>query len=73
MPVVFFKICVVENFEKFTGKKPLLEPVFDKAASLQPATLSKKKLKHRCFLLNQGKFLSATFLKEHFQATASSF
>ena len=51
----------------------MLEPVFDKVAILQPATLSKKKLKHRCFFLNFAKFLSATFFKEHFRAAASSF
>ena len=70
---MFFKICAVENFAKFTGKTPVLEPVFDKVASLQPATLSKKKLKQRCFLLNVEKFLSATFFNEHFRAAASSF
>ena len=51
----------------------MLEPVFDKVAGLQSAILSKEKLCHKCFLLNFVKLLSATFLKEHIRAAASSF
>ena len=43
----------------------MLDPVFNKVAGLQPATLSKKKLWNRFFLLNFVKFLRATFFKEH--------
>ena len=33
--------------------------------SLRPATLLKKRLWHRCFLLNFAKFLRTSFLTEH--------
>ena len=37
---------------------------------LKGATLLKKRLWHRCFLLNFAKFLGTTFFMEHMQATA---
>ena len=47
-------------FAKFTGKK------------LRPATLLKKRLRHRIFPVNFAKFLRAIFFKEHLRATASA-
>ena len=37
---MFFKIGVLEGFINFTGKKPVLESVFNKVAG--PATLLKR-------------------------------
>ena len=50
----------------------MLESVFAKVAGLKPATLSKKELWHRCFLLNFVKYLSETFFKEKIREAASS-
>ena len=36
---------------------------FNKVASLRPATLSKKRLWHRCFPVNFAKFLRTPFLQ----------
>ena len=52
--------CSVEkgvhrNFTKFTGKHL--------SQSLRPATLSKKRLWHRCFTVNFAKFLRTPFLQ----------
>ena len=44
---------VLRNFGKFTGKL------------LRPATLLKKRLRHRCFPVNFPKFLRPPFLTEH--------
>ena len=38
---------------------------FNKVASLNPATLLKKRLWHRCFPVNFEKFLRTLFLTEH--------
>ena len=45
---------------------------FNKVAGLRPATLLKKRLRHRCFPVTFTKFLRTTFLIEHLRATASS-
>ena len=42
---------------------------FNKVAGLKPATLLKKRLCHRCFLMNFEKFLRMPFLKEHWLLT----
>ena len=42
---------------------------FNKVAGLKPATLLKKRLWHRCFLMNFEKFLRKPFLKEHWLLT----
>ena len=42
---------------------------FNKVAGLKPATLLKKRLWHRCFLMNFEKFLRKLFLKEHWLLT----
>ena len=47
------------------------ESLFDKVAGLRPTTLLKKRLWHRCFLVNFAKFLKTPFLTEHLRATAS--
>ena len=48
-PEVFCKKCVFKNFAKLTGKQ------------LRSATLLKKILWHRCFLVNFSKFLRTLF------------
>ena len=62
---------VLRNFAKFTGKHLCQSLFFNKVASLRPATLSKKRLWYRCFLVNFAKFLRISFLTEHLRATAS--
>ena len=58
----FVKKGVLENFSKFTGKHLCQGLFFNKVAGLRPATLSKKRLWHRCFPVNFEKFLSTPFL-----------
>ena len=54
---------VLRNFAKFTGKHLCQSLFFNKVTGLRPATLLKKKLWHRCFLVNFVKFLRALFLQ----------
>ena len=49
-------------FAKFTGKHLCQSLFFNK---VRPATLLKKRLWHRCFLVNFAKFLRTHFLTEH--------
>ena len=56
---------VLSNFTKFTGKHLCQSLVFNKVAGLRPATLLKKRLWHRCFLVNFVKFLRTPFFIEH--------
>ena len=62
---------VLKNSTKFIEKYLCQSLSFIKVASLRPATLLKKRLWHRCFLVNFVKFLSASFLIEHLRTTAS--
>ena len=62
---MFCKKGVLRNFSKFTGKHLCRSLFFNKVAGLRPATLLKKKLLHRCFPANVGKFLRTSFLIEH--------
>ena len=62
---MFCKKGVLRNFSKFTGKHLCRSLFFNKVAGLRPATLLKKKLLHRCFPANFGKFLRTSFLIEH--------
>ena len=64
-PEVFCKKGVLGNFTKFTGKHLCQGLFFDKVADLGPAILLKKRLWHRCFPVNFGKFLRTPFLTEH--------
>ena len=56
-PEVFCKECVFKNIAKFTGKR-LCRSFF------WPATLFKKRLRHRCFPVNFAKLLKTPFLIE---------
>ena len=64
-PEVFCRKGVPKNFEKFTGKYLRQSLFFNKFAGLRPATLLKKRLWHRCFLVFFVKFLRTSFFKEH--------
>ena len=54
---------VLRNFTKFTGKHLCQSLFFNKVAGLRPATLLKKRLRHRCFPVNFAKFLRTPFLQ----------
>ena len=54
---------VFRNFAKFTGKHLCQSFFFDKVAVLRPASLLKKRLWHRCFLVNFTEFLRTSFLQ----------
>ena len=58
---------VLRNFGKFTGKHVCQSLIFDKFASLSPATLLKKRLWHTCFPVNLAKFLRTPFLQNTFR------
>ena len=59
---MFDKKGVLKNFRKSTGKHLYQRLLFNKAAGLRPATLSKNWLWHSFFLVNFAKFLRASFL-----------
>ena len=62
-PEVFCKKSVLRNFAKFTRKHLCQSLLFNKGLRL--ATLLKKRLWRRCFLVNFTKFLRKPFLTEH--------
>ena len=49
----------------FTGKTPVLESLFTKAAGPQACNFVKKRIEHRCFTVKFAKFLRASFFTEH--------
>ena len=62
---VFCKKGVFRNFVKST-RKHLYQSLFcKKVAALRPATLLKKRLWHKCFQVNFGKFSRTPFLTQH--------
>ena len=64
-PDVFCKKGVLRDFAKSTGKHLCQSLFFNKVAGLRPATLLKKRLWYRCFLVNFVKFLRTPFFSEH--------
>ena len=54
---------VFKKFVKYTGKHLFQSLFFNKVADIRPATLSKKRLWHRCFPASYAKFLRTTFLQ----------
>ena len=52
----------LRNFAIFTGKHLCRSLFFNKLTGLRPAILLKKRLWHRCFPVNFGKFLRTSFL-----------
>ena len=55
-PELFHKKGALKNFAKFKGKHLCQSLLFYKIADLRPATLLKKSLWYRCFLVNSEKF-----------------
>ena len=64
-PEVFCKKGVLRNFTNITGKHLCQSLFFNKVSGLRPDTLLKKRLWHRCFSVNFGKFLRTPFYIEH--------
>ena len=56
---------VVRNFTKFTGKHLCQSLFLIKLEASKSATLSKKRLPHRCFPVNFPKFLTTSFVTDH--------
>ena len=63
---VFCKKDVLKKFAKFTGKHMCQSLFLNKVAGLSPATLFKKRLRHRCFPVNFVNFLRTPFLQNTF-------
>ena len=55
------KIGVLKAFAKFTRKHLCQSLFFNKVTDLRPATLLKKRLRHKCFPLNFAKFLRTSY------------
>ena len=64
-PEVLPKKVALKSIAKLTGNHLCQSFFFNKVAGLRPTTLSKKRLWHRCFLVNFAKFLRAPFFIEH--------
>ena len=64
-PKVFCKKGCLRNFAKFTRKHLCQSLFFNKVAGLMPATLLKKRVWHRYFLVNFVKFLRTPFSKQN--------
>ena len=60
----YVKKGVLKHFAKFTGKKKCYSLYFVKVARLRLATLSKKRLWHRCFPVNYVKCLKTHFYRK---------
>ena len=54
---------VLKNFSKFTGKRLCQSFFINKVTGLRPVTSLKKRLWHRCFLVNLAKFLRTPSLQ----------
>ena len=54
---------VLKKFTKFTGKQLCRGLFLNKIAAFKPATLLKKRLRHRCFPLDFAKFLGTSFYR----------
>ena len=65
-PEGFCKKGVLKKIHKIHQKTPVLESLFNRVLGLRPATLSKKRLQHRCSHVNFVKFLRAPFLQNTF-------
>ena len=57
---------VLRNFTKFAGKHQWPSLLFNKVTGPKPATLLKKRLWHRFFLVNFAEFLRISFLRNIF-------
>ena len=64
---VFRKKGVLRSFAKFTGKYLCQSLIFNNVTGLRPATILKKRVWHRYFLMNFAKSLRTLFLTEQLQ------
>ena len=64
-PAVFSKKGVLKIFAKFKRKHLYESLSFNKVVGLRSATLLKKRLLHRCFLVNFVEFLRTPFLQNN--------
>ena len=62
-PEVFYKKRVFKNFTKLTRKHLCQSLFFNKVPGLRPATLLKKRFRHRYFPVNFAKLLRTPFLQ----------
>ena len=62
---MFFKICILKHFAIFTGKHLCWSLFFNEITGFRLATLLRRRLQHRCFPANIGKFLRAALFPEH--------
>ena len=63
---MFCRKGVRRNFAKFIRKHLCQSLFLNKVGGPRPATLLKKRLRHRCFPVNFVKFLRTPFFIEHF-------
>ena len=63
-PEVFCKKGVLRNFAKFAGKHLCQSLFLNKVAGIRPATILKKRFRHRYFPVNFVKFLRTPFFTE---------
>ena len=54
--------AVLKNFAIYTGKTPVLESSFNRLVGFKTCNFLKKRLQHRCFLVNIAKFLRTLIL-----------
>ena len=61
---LFCKRSVFENFAKLIGNRLCWSLFLNKVVALQPETLLKKRLRHRCFHVNFAKFSRTLSLRD---------
>ena len=62
---------ILKIFANLTGRY-VLESLLIKLQALKPATLCKKRFKHRCFLMNVAKFFRTAFFFNRTPLVAAS-
>ena len=61
----FSKLVFLKEFRNNHRKTPVLESLFNKVAGLKACNYIKERLQHRCFPVNNVKFLRTHFFTEH--------
>ena len=72
MKNAFLKILQNSQESNCDRKATVSESVFKKLQSLQPATLWKRRLQHRCFPANLAEVFKSIYFLEHIQKAASA-
>ena len=70
---MFFKIGVLINFTKFTGKHLCWSLFLSKSPGLEAFNFIKKRLQHRCFPVNFVKFIKTPILKNIYKRSVNLF